>query len=144
MKYIATASKIPARQQGWPNQPPEKSSLAKWKQAFIVLLTDARLLAILEKGRTNIEARHNVQCGVLGEVLKAIKRKEGVVKENLNKYKRKCYQEANKDANRSKRLRLAGANKEQDNQDQVEEDEAEQTPQMKAELNLPATQEVNA
>ena len=144
MKYIATASKIPARQQGWPNQPPEKSSLAKWKQAFIVLLTDARLLAILEKGRTNIAARSEVRRGALGEVLTAIEKKEGVGEENLNKYKRKCDEDAKKDANRSKRLRLAGANKEQDNQDQVAVDEAEQTTQMEESWHLPATQEVNA
>ena len=108
-----------------------------------MLLTDARLLAILEKGRTNIEARRDVRRGALGEVLTVIEKKEGVGEENLNKYKRKCNQDAKKDANRSKRLRLAG-NKEQDNQDQVEKDEAEQTTQMEAAWHLPAMQEVNA
>ena len=55
----------------------------------------------------------------------AIKKKEGVGEENLNEYKRKCNQEANKNTDRSKRIRLANA-MQQDKQDGIEAEEEEQ------------------
>ena len=143
LKLIATASKIPARQQGWPNQPPEKSTLAKWKEKFIVLLTDARLMAILEKGKTNLQKRLGVRRGALGEVLTAIERKEGVGQEILDEYKRKCDLATNKNSDRSKRMRLAATNN-QDDQGEGGAEEAEQTRRMEAGWHLSALQEVNA
>ena len=100
-------------------------------------------MAILEKGKTNLQKRLGVRRGALGEVLTAIERKEGVSQEILDEYKRKCDLATNKNSDRSKRMRLAAMNN-QDDQGEGEAEEAEQTRQMEAGWHLSALQEVNA
>ena len=58
-------------------------------------------------------------------MLSAISTQVGVPEGAVEEYKRKCYQEANKNTDRSKRIRLANA-MQQDEQDGIEAEEEEQ------------------
>ena len=113
LKMIGNASKIPARQIGWPNQL-GVTKLAEWKAQFEVLFKTERLMGILEKGLANLkkEATKVVRPHALGEVLDAIPMDVGVDEEVLDAYKRKLESQTNMNMHRSKAHRDAAKGRE--------------------------------
>ena len=103
-KMIATNSKIPARQQGWPNQP-SGVNMQVWLDAFKKMLNDTRLLGVLKKGKANLAKHGNVEVRPLGEVLSAIPAVKGLDPEQMRQYKQTCEDMSNKNHHRSKRQR---------------------------------------
>lgn len=128
-KLIATSSKIPARQQAWPNQP-SGVNLQVWLEAFKKMLNDTRLLGVLKKGRANLAKRGDVEVRPLGEVLSAIPAVKGLDEDEMRQFKQNCEDNSNKNHHRSKRHRdfeldNAPAQEEEEEDDMMEQDEEE-------------------
>ena len=120
-KLIATSSKIPARQQAWPNQP-SGVNLQVWLDAFKKMLNDTRLLGVLKKGKANLAKHGDVEVRPLGEVLSAIPEVKGLNPEQMRQYKQTCKDTSNKNHHRSKRQRERERENAQEEEEEEEDD----------------------